>query len=280
MNFASLDGVAMSPPRALALVASWTDRLPAWMLSPLVWAVLLGAVALLCLLPRSGRRSRRAGIALGAASLVALIASSQAFGELSGRATFWILGTLTLVASAAAVSSRSAVYSAVWFAVSLLGVAGLFMLQNAQFLGVATIVVYAGAIVVTFLFVVMLAQPQGHDTYDRLSWGPLAKPAIVVTTAIFLGGVLSVCQELHNAPPPASAPAGQNPATTAHMAALGNELFGRHLVSVEVAGTLLLAALVGAIAIVSQGREAGVASKSSRGAESGPSAPRREGASA
>ena len=65
MNFASLDGVATSPPRALALVASWTDRLPAWTLSPLVWAVLLGAVALLCLLPRSGRRSRRAGIALG-----------------------------------------------------------------------------------------------------------------------------------------------------------------------------------------------------------------------
>ena len=53
---------------------------------------------------------------------------------------------------------------------SLLGTAGLFLFQGAQFLGVATIVVYAGAILVTFLFVLMLAQPEGHAFYDRVSW--------------------------------------------------------------------------------------------------------------
>ena len=64
-------------------------------------------------------------------------------------------------------------YCAVWFALSLLGTAGLFLFQGAQFLAVATIVVYAGAILVTFLFVLMLAQPNGRAYYDRVSWEPL-----------------------------------------------------------------------------------------------------------
>lgn len=230
-------------------------RLPAWASNPLVWAVVLGALALLALLPRSGARRRKTGVALGAAAFAALVAGGELFGDAPARVTFWILAGLTLGAACATISSRSPVYSAVWFAVSLLGVSGLFMAQNAQFLGVATIVVYAGAIVVTLLFVVMLAQPEGHDIYDRISWGPFAKPVVVLTTALFLGGALTALQELRTAPPPAATPVGQTPADPAHMAALGNQLFGRHLVSVEVAGTLLLAALVGAVAIVIQGRE-------------------------
>jgi len=264
---------------APALMADLTDRLPSWATAPLVWAVVLGAVSLLLLLPRSGRNGRRLGIALGTAALVALIASGQASGTLTVRSTFWILASMTLGAATAAVSSRSAVYSAVWFALSLVGIAGLFMFQNAQFLGVATIVVYAGAIVVTFLFVVMLAQPQGHDTYDRLSWGPFAKPIIVLTVAVFLGGILAVCQELRDSPPPVAASRGQGPEDAAHMAALGNQLFGRHLVAVEVAGTLLLAALVGAVAMVIHGREQIAGEVEMRGGSPDASARRREGES-
>lgn len=262
-----------------ALLAGLADRLPGWVTVPLVWAVVLGAASLLCLLPRSGRKGRRLGLALGVAAIVALIASSQATGALTSRVTFWILAALTLGAATAAICSRSAVYSAVWFAMSLLGTSGLFMFQNAQFLGVATIVVYAGAIVVTFLFVVMLAQPQGHDTYDRLSWGPFAKPAIVLTAAVFLGGVLAVCQELRTSPPPVAEARGQGPADAAHMAALGNQLFGRHLVSVEVAGTLLLAALVGAVAIVIHGREQAAGAAGARVGAQGAASSRGEGAS-
>lgn len=235
-----------------AAAGRWSQALR----SPLVWAVLLGALALLMLLPRSGKSGRRVGVALGALAFGALALGGAAFGPLAGRATFWILAGLTLGAATCTVASRSAVYSAVWFAVSLLGVAGLLMLQNAQFLGVATIVVYAGAIVVTLLFVVMLAQPDGHDTYDRLSWGPLAKPAAVVTAALLLAGVLSATQEIRVTPPPIADASQQTPATPHHMAAFGNQLFGRHLVSVEVAGTLLLAALVGAVAMMIHGRAA------------------------
>jgi hypothetical protein len=65
------------------------------------------------------------------------------------------------------------VYAAIWFALALAGVAGVLLVLGAQFLGVATIVVYAGAILVMFLFVLMLAQPAGLAPYDRVSSEPL-----------------------------------------------------------------------------------------------------------
>ncbi len=95
---------------------------------------------------------------------------------------------MTLVSAVCTVTFRSPVYCAIWFALSLLGTAGLFMLQGAQFLGVATIVVYAGAILVTFLFVLMLAQPEGHAYYDRVSWEGM----LAATTGAVIVGVLTM----------------------------------------------------------------------------------------
>ena len=90
-----------------------------------------------------------------------------------GAATlvFWILRrSPSWSAAVCTVTFRSPVYCAVWFAMTLTGTAGIFMVQGAQFLAVATIVVYAGAILVTFLFVLMLASPEGDAYYDRVSW--------------------------------------------------------------------------------------------------------------
>ncbi len=58
---------------------------------------------------------------------------------------FWVLAGVTLMSAGATITFRSPVYCAVWFALSLLGTAGLFLVQGAQFLAVATIVVYAGS---------------------------------------------------------------------------------------------------------------------------------------
>ena len=82
-----------------------------------------------------------------------------------------MLAGVTVIAAAGAVTFRSPVYCAIWFALTLLGTAGLFLLQGAQFLGVATVVVYAGAILVTFLFVLMLAQPAGARLLRSLELG-------------------------------------------------------------------------------------------------------------
>ena len=109
-------------------------------------------------------------------------------GSVSVSAAFWILSILTLAAALATISATSPMYSAIWFAASLLGTAGLFLLQGAQFVSIATVAVYAGAIVVTFLFVLMLAQPEGHAFYDRIGWG--FAPRLVATLAAVSFAVL------------------------------------------------------------------------------------------
>ena len=104
-------------------------------------------------------------------------------------ALFWILAILAVAAAVGAISAKDPVYSALWFALCLLGVSGLFLYQGAFFLGIATVAVYAGAIVVTFLFVLMLAQPEGHAFYDRMSWGRVS-PVIACLATAGLVGVL------------------------------------------------------------------------------------------
>jgi NADH-quinone oxidoreductase subunit J len=135
-------------------------------------------------------------------------------------------------------------------------------MQQAQFLAIATIAVYAGAILVMFLFVLMLAQPEGHTHYDRITWGPAAPALAVLAAVIIVGGMTYQVVHLDSdrvAAQSAVAITGQTAVGVkegaTHMSGLGRELFGPHLLAVEVAGTLLLAALVGALAIVLHARE-------------------------
>jgi len=127
--------------------------------------------------------------------------------------------------------------------------------QGAQFLGVATVVVYAGAIVVMFLFVVMLAQPEGHDSYDRITWGWYTKPVSAVLGAAMVSTLAFTLFAMDRAAMEGLPTRAGQVLHTAHMARFGGVLFGQHLLSVELAGTLLLVALVAAIAIMIHGRD-------------------------
>src|SRR5919201_5881568 len=69
---------------------------------------------------------------------------------------FYIFALLTLAGGVMTITRRSAVHSAIWLIVSLLGVAGLFLLQQAEFLFAVQIILYIGGIMVLFLFVIML----------------------------------------------------------------------------------------------------------------------------
>jgi NADH-quinone oxidoreductase subunit J len=161
---------------------------------------------------------------------------------------------------------KNPIYCAVWFGASLLGTAGLLFLQGAQFLGVATIVVYAGAILVTLLFVLMLANAEGRDAYDRTSWeAPLSATAGIVLVGILTMTMANGLKPRYDFPPPVRT-ASDDIMNQNHVARLGAELFSRHLIAIEVAGVLLLAALVGAVAIVvhSRGR-VGASNSSPRG---------------
>ncbi|MCH8042716.1 MAG: NADH-quinone oxidoreductase subunit J [Planctomycetes bacterium] len=230
-------------------------------------ATLLGAVGLWLMLPRGSHRGRWLGVlcALGSLGLFGYLAPRMYLAEestaaLAGELVFMLLAVVTIVSAAATISMRNPVYSAIWFAMSLLGTSGLFLYQGAQFLAVATIVVYAGAILVTFLFVLMLAQPKGHAYYDRLSWEALLSAG----TGAVLVGVLTMAIDSSmksDESRPKSAAAEQStdqaPVVLAeqHVAHLGAQLFSKYLIAVEVVGTLLLVALVGAVAIVSGDRK-------------------------
>jgi NADH-quinone oxidoreductase subunit J len=227
---------------------------------PLMWSLIVGAVGLWLLLPAAVSRLRRcAGWLLVAVSLGLLAAYLPRMGSLFDQILFWALAGATLLSAIATVSMRSPVYSAVWFAFTLLTTAGLFLFQQAQFLAIATVAVYAGAILVLFLFVLMLAEPEGYTYYDRITWGPFATAFAVFAAIAIIGGMTYEITHVD-----AQALVEQRPATepelgiaegATHMAGLGRVLFSQHLISVEVAGTLLLAALVGALAIVIHGRE-------------------------
>ena len=228
-------------------------------------AVLLGA-GLWLLLPRGGSQGRAIGALLAAVAIglfayaVVRIDPNHKIGD----TVFLLLAATTIVSALGAVTLRSPIYCAIWFALTLLGTAGLFLYQGAQFLGVATIVVYAGAILVTFLFVLMLAQPKGLTSYDRVSWEGMLSAA---TGAVLVGLLSAIIFATPPAEPTANSAGISTDAISAadreaeilspqHMAHLGGQLFSRHLIAVEVAGTLLLVALVGAVAIVAQGKQA------------------------
>lgn len=223
-------------------------------------ATVLGALGLWLLLPRGAARGRMTGAVLAAAALGLLASLIPGLGYWVADVVFYILAGVTLVSAVGAVTFRNPVYCAIWFGLTLLGTAGLFLFTGAQFLAVATVVVYAGAILVTFLFVLMLAQPEGRAAYDRVSWEALLAAA---TGAVIVGVLSMTIASVFCAPPqsgsaiavPDEAAMDREILTPQHVARFGGELFGRHLIAVEVAGTLLLAALVGAAVIVAQGKK-------------------------
>lgn len=261
----------MSEPASVESLSKLLLGLPAGIV--LAAAVLATALALWMLLPhgREGRLRRWLGLAFGVVALAGFTLAGRRLGGLGEEGVFLVVSLVAISGGAAMVVTRSPVYSAIWFALSLAGVAGVLLVLGGQFLGVATIVVYAGAILVMFLFVLMLAQPSGLAPYDRVSNEPFLA---AIAGAVLLGllslsiGRIAIGEPARSATtesdgnateaggsPPGADPRETDPLGADHVARLGGELFGRHLVAVEAAGVLLLVALIGGIAIVSHGEQ-------------------------
>jgi len=245
----------------------------------LLGAVLAGA-GLWGVLPGGTVRARLFGAVLAAAGLGLVAAQWPWVGGWIDRSLFTLLAVVAVGSAAAAISLRNPVYAAIWFGMSLVATAGLLLFQGAQFLAVATIIVYAGAILVTFLFVLMLAEPSGRAPYDRQAWEGL----VSALSGAFLVGILSltVARALADpaevmSPVPVTDQARQAGILAEdHVRRIGQVLFDLpeaagpsrapkpgYLIAVEAAGVLLLAALVGAAAIVGRSRtpQAGTATK-------------------
>lgn len=153
--------------------------------------LLLGFIAVWALLPKHKHRQLLLGCVTGLGALViGGVLLPQAFGPdvpLAYELLFFPFAGMAVAAGLIMIVQRNPVYSALWFAVVILNTCGLFLLQGGTFLAAATIIIYTGAIIVTFLFVMMLAQQTGTADYDRR-----AREPFLATLAgfVLLGGLL------------------------------------------------------------------------------------------
>ncbi|HEV2751403.1 MAG TPA: NADH-quinone oxidoreductase subunit J [Gemmatimonadales bacterium] len=161
---------------------------------------------------------------------------------------FWAFGGLAVWSGYLCITRRNPVASALWLVVTLFALAALFVLLDAQFIAVLQVLVYAGAIMVLFLFVIMLLNIGRAARSDiKGAWG--------LGVGVLLSGLLMV-QLLalrFGAPPPQLAlPADAMARAAAEqgmVAAVARPLFSTYLVPFEITSVLLLAALVGAVVL-------------------------------
>ncbi len=155
---------------------------------------------------------------------------------------FYLFAAMVLGGGLLTITQRSAVHSAIWLIVSLMGVAGLFLLQKAEFLFAVQIVLYVGGIMVLFLFVIMLVnldQAAKQRQFNRQWWIALACVAAVGAEIFYFMRKGANAFQI-------ARPAGV-PATEGNTEVLANVLFSEYLLPFEVASILLLVAVVGGV---------------------------------
>ncbi len=157
---------------------------------------------------------------------------------------FYFFATLVLGGAIFTVTRRSAIHSAVSLIVSLIGVAGLYLLQQAEFLFAVQIVLYVGGIMVLFLFVIMLVnldQAAKERQFNR-QWGIalLAVAAVAAEITYFIRKGAGTFQL-------AKAPATVTAATEGNTEQIATVLFSQYLLPFEIASVLLLVAVVGSV---------------------------------
>ncbi len=204
---------------------------------------------------------------------------------------FYAFSAFALGSAVMTIVSRNPIHSALWFAAVVISSTGLFLLAGAQFLAAGTVIVYAGAIVVMFLFVIMLAQMEGRAIYDRSARSPgtavftcflilwslvyclgtlASRPVGVDEDPALFNQKLTPSRDLaerfrlENDTPaklaldrvfrPTSADHDAEGLAKPDVAGLGESLYTDHLVTVELAGSLLFAALITAIVIANPKR--------------------------
>jgi NADH-quinone oxidoreductase subunit J len=144
--------------------------------------------------------------------------------------------------------SRNAVYSALFLVLNFMTVAVFFLLLQAAFIALMQVTVYAGAIMVLFLFVIMLLGAEQIRARSSLPW---QAPAAIALTVLLFG---LVALALFRGP--GAAALAPVPADFGSPAAVGDLLFSEYILPFEVTSLLLLVAMVGAIVLTRRTQEA------------------------
>ncbi len=156
---------------------------------------------------------------------------------------FYLFGALTLATAVMTVVSRNAVVAAVWLIASLVASAGLFALLSAPLLAILQVLVYAGAIMVLFLFVIMMLQ--GPELSPERRPRPLLRKLVLLLPPA-AGVVIALGWVSRLGVLPLKAP---DPEATGTVERVGALLLGRDLLAFELISVVLLVAIIGALAL-------------------------------
>ena len=154
---------------------------------------------------------------------------------------FGVVGAVALVTALGMLTSRNALYSALFLVLTMCSLAVFFLILGGPFIAVVQVSVYAGAIMVLFLFVIMLLGAEHTPGEQHLAW----QPAAAIVLALVLLGMMGYT--LWRTVPTlaaTSAPPAELPGT---VESIGRLLFSSYLFPFEVTSVLLLVALVGAV---------------------------------
>lgn len=168
--------------------------------------------------------------------------------------TFWILGPIALLGGLGMVSARNAVHSALFLAMTMLSLGGLYMAQQAPFLGFVQIIVYTGAVMMLFLFVLMLVGRDSSDSVIEVLRGQrVAALVFGIGFAVLLVGALG--NAFTNIP--SVGLAAGNAGSGGNVTGIGRLIFTRYLFAFELTSALLITAALGAMVLAySQSRGA------------------------
>jgi len=168
-----------------------------------------------------------------------------------GGLYFWIFAVIAILASLSVVGQRNPMYSVLLLIVSFGALSGLYVLLDAPFVAAIQIIIYAGAIMVLFLFVVMLLNAHREDEVDvgaRPVRGPLrAGAALAVVLMAELAWALVRAGGTRDGA--LSAGAGAEPAALQSVRTLGNVLFTEYSLAFEVTSILIIVAMIGAVVL-------------------------------
>ncbi len=155
---------------------------------------------------------------------------------------FYVFALMILGGAVLTITRRNAVHAALWLVVTLLGVAGVFLLRGAEFLFVVQIMLYIGGVVLLILFVIMLVNLDAEARQPRFlrQWRlALACAAVVAAEIIYV--IFQGLDTFRLAPPVTEVQTGGNTERLAEV------LFSEYLLPFEIASILLLVAIVGSV---------------------------------
>jgi NADH-quinone oxidoreductase subunit J len=160
--------------------------------------------------------------------------------------SFLYLGTVIALTAILVVAFRKPIYSVMALLVMFFHIAGLFVTLHAEFLAAVQLIVYAGAILVLYLFVVMLLNVQQDDSYQRQVKLGLGLGLLALTQVVYIVSTSGIPEEPVRAKTAAAAVPGNTET-------VGHALYTTYLLPFEVASLILLVAMIGAILLAKKG---------------------------